>query len=48
MRRWLVFHLVLAPIIRRDYRLRLEGLRPDRMHPADELALRWGYVVKRW
>lgn len=44
MRR-LVFLLVLRPIIRRDYRLREAGKRPDRWHWADVLALRWGYFA---
>lgn len=43
--KWLMFCLVLRPIIRRDYRLRAEGKRPDAFHWADSLALRWGYSV---
>ncbi len=34
--------LVLRPLLRRDYRLRREGKRPDRMYWADALALTWG------
>lgn len=44
MRR-LIFALILRPLIRRDYRLRREGKRPDRMHWADLLAFGWGMTV---
>jgi hypothetical protein len=43
--RWLVYWVVLFPIIKRDYRLREAGERPDLWHPADMLACRWGYYT---
>lgn len=43
--RFLIFHLFLKPLIRRDYRLRMAGRRPDRFYWADLLALKWGYFV---
>lgn len=42
---WLLFHLVLRPLILRDYRLRKERKRPDRWYWADKLAVRMGYYV---
>lgn len=43
--RWLAFKLVLAPLIRRDYRLRAAGRRPDRWYWADRIATGWGMFV---
>lgn len=43
--RWLAFHFVLKPLIRRNYRLRERGMRPDEWYWADRLALSWGYAV---
>lgn len=40
--RVMIFRFVLAPLIRRDMRLRVAGLRPDRWYWADLLAARWG------
>jgi hypothetical protein len=37
--------LAIAPLVRRDYRLREQGKRPDRRYWADVLLLRLGYVV---
>jgi hypothetical protein len=34
---------LLAQIVAHDYRLRIAGKRPDRMHWADSLLLRIGY-----
>jgi hypothetical protein len=42
---WLAYIAVLRPLIRRDYRLRAAGKRPDRMHWADALACRWGWFT---
>jgi hypothetical protein len=39
-----MFEIVLKPLIKRDYRLREEGKRPDRMYWADDLAMRWGML----
>ena len=39
----LIFHLILRPLILRDYRLREQGLRPDRWYWADLLAIRMGF-----
>jgi len=41
MARFLV-RMFLGPIIRRDYRLRAQGKRPDRWHWADKIAVRFG------
>ncbi|GAO78665.1 hypothetical protein [Sphingopyxis sp. C-1] len=38
----LIFRFVLVPLISRDQRLRVAGLRPDRWYWADLLAARWG------
>lgn len=43
--RWLIFKLVLAPMIRRDYRLREASTRPDRWYWADRIAVGWGMFV---
>lgn len=43
--RWLIFALVLRPLIRRNYRLRQAGLSPDEWYWADRLAVSWGYFV---
>lgn len=44
--RKLIFVLILRPLIRRDYRLRAEGRRPDRWRWADALAASWGFLVE--
>jgi len=43
--RFVVFHLVLKPLIKRNYRLRAEGKLPDEWYWADLMAARWGYFV---
>jgi hypothetical protein len=45
MMRKAIFLLILRPIIQRDYRLRAKGVRPDRWHWADMLAVKWGFFV---
>lgn len=51
---WPVFHLALKPLIRRNYRLRMEsaisgdGKYPDQWYWADVLAMKCGHFVKRW
>ena len=44
--RFVLFQFVLWPLIKRDYALRAKGLRPDRWHWADLLAIRLGMM--RW
>ena len=41
-----VFHLLLKPLIKRNYKLRKAGLAPDEWYWADALAVRYGYFVK--
>lgn len=36
--------LVLAPLIRRNQRLRAAGLLPDEWYWADRLAIKWGFL----
>lgn len=43
--RWLVFHAVLKPLIRRNYHARAAGALPDQWYWADDLAMRWGYYL---
>ena len=40
--RYMVAMLILRPLIKRDYRLRAAGLRPDRWYWAEALACSWG------
>ena len=48
---WPVFHLILKPLIKRNYRLREEssikgdGKYPDQWYWADKLAISYGYAV---
>jgi len=42
---YIVVRFVLAPLIRRDKRLRAAHLRPDRWYWADLLAIRLGFIV---
>jgi hypothetical protein len=44
---WVVFKLVLAPLIRRNYKLREEGKLEDHWYWADYLATRHGFFVKQ-
>jgi len=37
--------LVLAPLIRRNLRLRAAGRLPDEWYWADRIACRWGFYV---
>lgn len=46
--RWFIYWLWLHPIIINDYRLRMEGKRPDEWHWADELAVNWGFFTDDW
>jgi hypothetical protein len=47
-----VFHLILKPLIRRNYRLRElsaisgDGKYPDKWYWADSLAIKYGYYVE--
>lgn len=43
--KWLIFHLYLKPLIKRNYRLRKMGVLPDEWYWADRLAAEWGYYV---
>ena len=43
--KYLIARLILMPIVLRDYRLRMQGRRPDRWHWADRMLVRLGYVV---
>jgi len=40
-----VFHLLLRPLIKRNYRLREQGLVADEWYWADRLAVKYGYFV---
>ena len=40
------FALMLAPLVKRNYRLRAQGLLPDEWYWADMLLLKIGYYVK--
>lgn len=42
---FLFVRLILAPLIRRDQRMRAAHLRPDRWYWADLMAIRLGYIV---
>jgi hypothetical protein len=42
---WLIAKLVLAPLVKRNYRLRIEGLLLDEWYWADRLLLSWGMYV---
>jgi len=39
-----IHKLILLPLIKRDYRLRAQGKRPDRWYWADLLAVRWDTI----
>ena len=47
-----VFHLILKPLIKRNYRLRAQsamngdGKHPDKWYWADSLAVEYGYFVR--
>lgn len=46
--KWLMFipfHLILKPLIKRNYRLRAQGKLPDVMYWADQLAMEYGYFA---
>lgn len=43
--KYLAFHLLLKPLIRRNYKLRAAGVLPDQWYWADKLACKWGYSV---
>jgi hypothetical protein len=40
-----VFHLALKPLIIADYKKRALGLKPDKWHWADEMAVKFGYYA---
>lgn len=40
------FHLILKPLIKRNYKLRAKGILPDEWYWADLLAVEHGYYVK--
>ncbi len=42
---YLPFHLVLKPLIKRNYRMRNAGLLPDEWYWADKIAVHYGYFV---
>lgn len=42
--KYLTFHLVLKPLIKRNYRLRELGKIPDEWYWADELAISYGFI----
>ncbi len=50
---FLPFHLILKPLIKRNYRLRFksamngDGKHPDEWYWADSLAVKYGYFVSR-
>lgn len=44
--KFLIFHLILKPLIKRNYRLRLYGKLPDEWFWADTFAVKWGYSVE--
>ncbi len=39
--KWLVFTLILKPLIKRNYRMRYEGKLPDEWYWADAIATSW-------
>lgn len=41
----ITFHLILKPLIKRNYRLRAEGKLPDEWYWADEIATKNGLFV---
>jgi hypothetical protein len=43
--RFVIFYLVLRPLIARNKRLRLQKALPDKWYWADYLALQWGYCA---
>lgn len=43
--KYLIFKLILSPLIKRNYKLREQGKIPDKWYWADEIALKWGYCV---
>ncbi len=45
VQRFLVFYLVLRPLILENYKMRREGLVDDEWFWADEIGFRWGYSV---
>ena len=48
---WPIFHLILKPLIKRNYRLRYQsavnqdGKYPDEWYWADEIAVKYGYFI---
>jgi hypothetical protein len=42
--KWLLFVLVLRPLIWINYRQRMTGAKPDRWYWADSLAFSWSYT----
>ena len=42
---WVPFHIVLKPLIKRNFRLRERGVLPDKWYWADLLALKCGFRV---
>jgi hypothetical protein len=45
--KYIIYHLILKPLIKRNYRLREEGLLPDEWYWADEIASNWKYLTRR-
>ena len=43
--RLVIYWLFLRPLIKRNYKLREQGLLPDEWYWADEMACNWGYFV---
>jgi len=39
-----LYYLVLRPLIKRNYKLRAEGVIPDKWYWADEVSIKLGYV----
>jgi len=43
--KWLIYKIMLKPLILRNYRMRRAGLLPDEWYWADRKALDWGYAT---
>jgi len=42
----IIFILILAPLIRRNYKLREQKKLPDKWYWADKIAIGWGFWVE--
>ena len=43
--KYLIYKYILKPLILRNYRARMTGLKPDKWYWADELAAKWGFSI---